>query len=77
MSARLLLVGPLADPAMMAALGLEPAGAAVTLPGRLSGGGRAGIAPRPARSVLDTSKIEATGFTPVDASEALRDHLSR
>ncbi|SDL12345.1 NUDIX domain-containing protein [Paracoccus chinensis] len=44
MSARLLLVGPLAEPAMMAALGLEPAGAAVTLPGRLSGGGRAGIA---------------------------------
>ena len=44
MSARLLLVGPLADPLMMAALGLEPAGDPVALPGRLSGGGRAGIA---------------------------------
>ena len=43
-----LLVGPLADPAMMAALGLEPAGAAITLPGRLSGGARAGIARCPA-----------------------------
>ena len=45
MSERVLLVGPLADPALMAALGLEPAGPAVTLPGRLSGGGRAWIAP--------------------------------
>lgn len=44
MSRRLLLVGPLADPEMMATLGLEPAGPAVTLPGRLSGGARAGIA---------------------------------
>lgn len=44
MSGPVLLVGPLADPAMMAALELAPAGVAVALPGRLSGGRRAGIA---------------------------------
>ena len=44
MSGTVLLVGPLADGGMMKALGLTPAGAPVTLPGRLSGGGRAGIA---------------------------------
>ncbi|MBE7324799.1 sugar nucleotide-binding protein [Nocardioides sp. Y6] len=38
---------------------------------------RPGLAPRPARSLLDTSKIEATGFTPRDALAALREHLAR
>ena len=71
MSARLLLVGPLADPAMMAALGLEPAGAAVTLPGLLSGGGRAGIA----RDGWPGWDREAQGQViaqPVEASDGLR-----
>lgn len=45
MTPPVLLVGPLADPAMMSALDLSPAGAPVMLPGRLGGGGRAGIAP--------------------------------
>ena len=33
--------------------------------------GREGISPRPANSVLDLSKIEATGFRPTDALEQL------
>lgn len=44
MKDEVLLVGPLAEPGMMAALGLAPLGATVTLPGRLTGGGRAGLA---------------------------------
>ncbi|MFL0410643.1 dTDP-4-dehydrorhamnose reductase [Microbacterium paludicola] len=35
------------------------------------------IAPRPARSVLDLSKITAAGFTPGDMDEALERHLRR
>jgi dTDP-4-dehydrorhamnose 3,5-epimerase len=35
-------------------------------------GGRQGIAPRPANSVLDLSKIEATGFEPADHLGQLR-----
>jgi dTDP-4-dehydrorhamnose 3,5-epimerase len=34
------------------------------------------VAPRPRRSVLDLAKIEATGFTPRDALESLRDYLA-
>jgi dTDP-4-dehydrorhamnose 3,5-epimerase len=34
-------------------------------------------APRPANSLLDLSKIEATGFTPRDAREALAAYLAR
>ena len=45
MSARMLLVGPLADPALLTAVGIAPAAGPVELPGRLSGGGRAGIVP--------------------------------
>lgn len=44
MNEELLLVGLLAEPAMMAALGLKPLGAGVVLPGRLVGGARAGVA---------------------------------
>ena len=33
------------------------------------------VAPRPALSVLDLSKIEATGFTPADAAESLAAYL--
>ena len=33
--------------------------------------GQEGIAPRPASSVLDLSKIEGTGFTPADSMERL------
>jgi len=38
--------------------------------------GRA-TAPRPASSTLSLRKLEATGFQPVDAREALRDYLAR
>ena len=33
--------------------------------------GQEGVAPRPLSSVLDLSKIEATGFTPGDSMERL------
>ncbi len=33
------------------------------------------IAPRPRNSVLDLSKIEATGFTPTDADDGLADYI--
>jgi dTDP-4-dehydrorhamnose 3,5-epimerase len=33
--------------------------------------GREGISPRPANSLLDLSKIEATGFKPADQLEQL------
>jgi dTDP-4-dehydrorhamnose 3,5-epimerase/reductase len=36
--------------------------------------GREGISPRPTHSVLDLSKIEATGFKPADALEQLADY---
>ncbi|WP_260857410.1 dTDP-4-dehydrorhamnose reductase [Microbacterium sp. 1.5R] len=35
------------------------------------------IAPRPSNSVLDLSKLEATGFVPADADEQLREYLRR
>lgn len=44
MNGRLILVGLLADREMMDALGLVPAGAPLRLPGRLTGGRRAGLA---------------------------------
>jgi dTDP-4-dehydrorhamnose 3,5-epimerase len=34
------------------------------------------VAPRPRSSVLDTSRIEATGFAPADARDALRDYCA-
>lgn len=34
------------------------------------------VAPRPANSVLDLSKLEATGFVPRDAGEQLREYLT-
>lgn len=34
------------------------------------------IAPRPRNSVLDLTKIHATGYTPTDATTALRDYLA-
>ena len=37
--------------------------------------GRA-VAPRPRSSVLSTRRIEATGFAPADAREALRDYCA-
>ncbi|MDF2560608.1 MAG: dTDP-4-dehydrorhamnose reductase [Microbacterium sp.] len=33
------------------------------------------VAPRPANSVLDLSKIRATGFTPIDAASSLSEYL--
>jgi dTDP-4-dehydrorhamnose 3,5-epimerase len=39
--------------------------------------GTPNAAPRPRNSVLDLSKIEATGFKPRDWRVALRDHLAR
>ncbi len=39
--------------------------------------GRSGISPRPLNSTLDLAKIEATGFVPTDAREALTKHLER
>jgi len=38
--------------------------------------GQAGLSPRPLRSVMDLSKIEATGFVPEDAMAALRRYLA-
>ncbi|GAA3653262.1 sugar nucleotide-binding protein [Microbacterium marinilacus] len=38
--------------------------------------GKAGVAPRPANSVLDLSKITATGFSPSDHDAALARHLA-
>ncbi|GAB3248837.1 sugar nucleotide-binding protein [Nocardioides dilutus] len=38
--------------------------------------GQQGLSPRPLRSVLDLSKIKATGFEPEDAMVALRRYLS-
>ena len=38
--------------------------------------GREGVAPRPLSSVLDLAKIEATGFTPADSMERLKDYLN-
>ncbi len=35
------------------------------------------VAPRPRSSVLDTRLIEATGFEPADAREALRDYVAQ
>lgn len=35
------------------------------------------VAPRPRYSVLDLARIEATGFTPRDAGESLRDYVAR
>ncbi|MFB4348243.1 dTDP-4-dehydrorhamnose reductase [Microbacterium sp. CR_7] len=35
------------------------------------------VAPRPSNSVLDLSKLEATGFVPRDADEQLREYLAR
>jgi dTDP-4-dehydrorhamnose reductase len=37
--------------------------------------GQEGLSPRPLRSVMDLSKIEATGFVPEDAMAALRRYL--
>jgi dTDP-4-dehydrorhamnose reductase/dTDP-4-dehydrorhamnose 3,5-epimerase len=37
--------------------------------------GKEGIAPRPANSVLDLTKIESSGFTPAPWEERLRDYL--
>ena len=34
------------------------------------------VAPRPGNSVLNLTKIEATGFVPVDAAETLADYLA-
>jgi len=36
--------------------------------------GREGVSPRPANSVLELSKLEATGFKPADALEQLADY---
>lgn len=36
-----------------------------------------GVAPRPLQSTLDLAKIKATGFTPRDWREALKDYLSQ
>lgn len=38
-------------------------------------GGKEGIAPRPLKSALDLSKIEATGFTPRDSMERLAEYV--
>lgn len=38
--------------------------------------GKEGIAPRPLQSTLDLGKIKATGFTPRNWKEALRDYLN-
>ncbi len=38
--------------------------------------GKEGIAPRPLQSTLDLGKIKATGFTPREWKEALRDYLN-
>ena len=38
--------------------------------------GKDGLAPRPLRSVLDLSKIEATGFVPEDAMDALERYVA-
>ncbi|MBJ7358872.1 sugar nucleotide-binding protein [Nocardioides sp.] len=38
--------------------------------------GQEGLSPRPLRSVMDLTKIEATGFEPEDAMTALRRYLS-
>ena len=38
--------------------------------------GQEGIAPRPLSSVLDLAKIKATGFTPTDSMERLKDYLN-
>lgn len=38
--------------------------------------GKDGISPRPAYSVLSLAKIEATGFVPVDADDALAQYLA-
>ena len=35
------------------------------------------VSPRPRNSLLDLTKITATGFTPCDAATALADHLAR
>ncbi len=40
-------------------------------------GDRAGISPRPTHSVLDLTKLEATGFVPADAMAQLADYVSR
>ena len=37
--------------------------------------GKEGIAPRPLKSALDLSKIEATGFTPRDSMERLAEYV--
>jgi dTDP-4-dehydrorhamnose 3,5-epimerase len=37
--------------------------------------GREGVSPRPANSLLDLSKIEATGFAPADQLEQLREYV--
>jgi dTDP-4-dehydrorhamnose 3,5-epimerase len=37
--------------------------------------GKDGLSPRPLRSVMDLSKIEATGFVPEDAATALERYL--
>lgn len=39
--------------------------------------GKTGIAPRPANSVLDLAKIEATGYRPADHDEALARYLTQ
>jgi len=39
--------------------------------------GKEGIAPRPRKSTLDLSKIKATGFTPRDWHEALKEYLEK
>ncbi|WP_261166392.1 dTDP-4-dehydrorhamnose reductase [Microbacterium sp. Marseille-Q6965] len=38
--------------------------------------GRTGVAPRPSSSVLDLTKLEATGFTPTDSDVALKRYLT-
>lgn len=42
--------------------------------GKAEGDGQ--VAPRPRRSILDLSKIRASGFTPADRADALRDYVT-
>ena len=38
--------------------------------------GKTGISPRPTHSTLDLTKLQATGFTPVDADQRLKEYLA-
>lgn len=55
------------DPARVTGVSTDEYFAAATTP----------VAPRPRNSVLDLGKLEATGFTPADARETLRESLRR